>query len=361
MRLHPKGLGKKMEHQTELIEYLKIKLETIQGKIKNNKQMFEEYGKEILEMKNRISDLEHKIDFAYEAFSPISVQQQVIQAETDRLKEEVEEKQKERDEIQKETAELRKEEEQVKIFLSEGYFLCKEEKREEKRETEKGSILLEQQEMERQRIARELHDTTVQDLTALIHKIDFCTQILDSDPIRVRLELEVMNQIVRDSVKGMREIIYSLRPMAFDDIGFYDTIVQEVQRLQKGFDTKIVLEVTGEEYPVSQVIQLTILRIIQEAVNNCKKHANAKMIDITLSYQKEKIELDIMDDGVGFDTKLVPAKNEKNVSFGLSMMRERICLLNGTFAIESKVGFGTEIQVIIPAKKEAEKKENTNE
>ena len=71
---------------------------------------------------------------------------------------------------------------------------------------------------------------------------------------------------------------------------------------------------------------------------------------ITLSYKKETVELVIMDDGIGFDTQKITIRKEKNTGFGLSMMRERINLLNGTFEIESRLGFGTEIQVNIPTK-----------
>lgn len=349
-----------MKSQKELIlEYFEKRLERIENKIKEDKHTFLNSGKEILEMKNRISDLEHRVDFAYEAFSPISVQQQVIKAETDRLKEELEEKLEAKAALQKEIDELEREAAEIKGFLAsetedESKNELKAELKAELKGVSKaeGCILIEQQELERQRIARELHDTTVQNLTALIHKIDFCTQILNSDPIRVRLELEIMSQVIRDSVNGMRDIIYNLRPMTFDDMGFENALSQAVERMQRGFDTKIVLETEGESYPVNQVVQLTILRIIQEAVNNCKKYAKAKMIDITLSYRKEGIVLSIMDDGVGFDTAMVPIKKEKNTGFGLSMMRERICLLNGTFEIESKLGFGTEIQVNIPINEE---------
>lgn len=339
-----------MEQQKEsIIDYLKKRLEKIEKNIKQNKQVLEKNRKEILELKNRISDLEHKVDFAYEAFSPISIQEQVIQTEIDHLKEEMEEKRKEKEKRKEEIEELQKEAKEIKELL-----LQDSEKKEELQEKdyliEPSSSFIEQQELERQRIARELHDTTVQNLTALIHKIDFCLQILNSDPIRVRLELEIMCQIIRDSVNGMREIIYNLRPMTFDDIGFNETLKQAVNRMQKGFDTKIVLETEGDSYPVNQVVQLTILRIIQEAVNNCKKHANAKMIDITLSYKVETIELVIMDDGIGFDIQKITIQKEKNTGFGLSMMKERINLLNGTFEIESRLGFGTEIQVNIPTK-----------
>lgn len=339
-----------MKQQREnIIDYLNRRLAKIEKTIKRNKQMLEKNQKEIVELKNRISDLEHKVDFAYEAFSPISIQQQVIHTETEHLKIEVEEKIKEKERVKEEIGELQGEAEEIKKLLLQD--TSKEENiLENDNLVELSSSFVEQQELERQRIARDLHDTTVQSLTALIHKIDFCSQILNTDPIRVRLELEIISQVIKESINGMREIIYNLRPMTFDDIGFDETLKQAINRMQKGFDTRIVLETEGDYYPMNQVVQLTILRVIQEAVNNCKKYANAKMIDITLSYKKETIELVIMDDGIGFDTRKITIQKEKNTGFGLSMMKERINLLNGTFEIESRLGFGTEIQVNIPTK-----------
>lgn len=357
-----------MENQEKLIvEYLNIKLEETEEKIKEKKRKFGNIKKKITETRNEISNLEHEVDAAFEVFSPISMRQQIIKEEINRLMEEVEEENNEKEILKNEIKKLQNEADEVKEFLSQGKEGQIEGQIEEQieKQTEKqiegqvkiqtkseGNILIEQQELERQRIARELHDTIVQNLTALIHKIDFCSQILNSDLIRVRLELEIIKQVIKDSINEIREIIYDLRPMTFDDMGIDDTLKQAVEQLQKGFDTKIVLETEGESYQVSQVIQLTILRIIQEAVNNCKKHAKAEMIDIMLTYQEDAIKLVIMDDGVGFDTSTLLIKREENTGFGLSMMRERICLLNGTFEIESKLGFGTEIQINIPIKDE---------
>lgn len=345
-----------MENQDKLIiEYLNIKLEEIEDKIKEKKYTFGNIKKKIVETKNKISDLEHEVDVAFEVFSPISIQQQIIKEEMYRLTEEVEEENSKKETLRNEIKKLQNEADEVKEFLSQGIEIQTEHQVEKQIEVQsklEGNRLIEQQELERQRIARELHDTTVQNLAALIHKIDFCSQILNSDIIRVRLELEIIKQTIKDSINGIREIIYNLRPMTFDDMGIDETLKQVVEQLQKGFDTKIILETEGESYSVSQVIQLTIMRIIQEAVNNCKKYAKAEMIDIILTYKKNEISLVIMDDGVGFDTDTLLMKKGENTGFGLSMMRERICLLNGTFEIESKLGFGTEIQINIPIKDE---------
>ena len=88
--------------------------------------------------------------------------------------------------------------------------------------------LLETLENERQRIARELHDSTVQNLTSMVHKIELCIKLLDMDPIRCKLELSSMGKVFRDIIEDTRNMIYDLRPMSFDDIGFDVVIITEV-------------------------------------------------------------------------------------------------------------------------------------
>lgn len=211
-----------------------------------------------------------------------------------------------------------------------------------------GLKILEQQELERQRIARELHDTVVQNLTALIHKTEFITQIVDVDSIRAKLELQVMNKILKEAINDMRKVIYDLRPMTYDDIGFSDTLYRAVERLKNGCDIKISFKIEGESYDMDSVVQLTILRIIQEATTNCKKYSQAKNLDIRFIYKENEIELNIKDDGIGFDVNNLKTKVRKdNSGFGISMMKERVYLLYGVMNINSG-NQGTEINVILP-------------
>lgn len=215
--------------------------------------------------------------------------------------------------------------------------------------------LLETQENERQRISRELHDSTVQNLTSLVHKTELCSKLVELDPVRCKLELNMMSRTLRDIINETREMIYNLRPMSFDDIGLDVTIERALDRLESSEAKKINFSVEGTPYQINPVIGITILRIIQEACSNSIKYAQASLIQVVLRYEEKKIYVSITDNGNGFDIKENDANpRQDNSGFGLSMMKERVYLLSGNITINSKINDGTKIVVEVPiVKKEA--------
>lgn len=210
---------------------------------------------------------------------------------------------------------------------------------------------LEIQEVERKRISMELHDTTVQNLTTLVHKIEFCLRLIDRDIIRAKMEMQGMTDTLRKTINELREMIYQLRPMSIDDIGLVATLQRFIKQneLENG-QVKITLHVINEEKYIKPVINITLYRIIEEAFQNTKKHANATEFTITILYEEDYINLLIQDDGVGFDyqpnRKKYSKEDEKH--FGLSIMKERVDLLSGKIQIKSKKGRGTKIQIEVP-------------
>lgn len=215
-------------------------------------------------------------------------------------------------------------------------------------------MILETQEKERQRIARDLHDSTVQNLTSLVHKAELCMKLMDVDPIRCRLELSTLGKTLRSIIDDTRTMIYDLRPMSFDDIGFDVTVERFLDKLKSNtVGVKISYEICGEPYPFNSVIAITLLRIIQEGCSNAVKHANADHIKVQLSYLQNELQLLISDDGDGFDPESLPKESrDDNSGFGMSMMRERVFLLSGTVDVQSKIGEGCTIKVNIPIKVE---------
>lgn len=209
--------------------------------------------------------------------------------------------------------------------------------------------LLETQENERQRISRDLHDSTVQNLTSLVHKAELCGKLVDMDPLRCKLELNIMSKTLREIINDTRQMIYNLRPMSFDDIGLDITIERTLEKLENSESRKINFSVIGEPYKIKPVIGITILRIIQEACNNAIKYANASFIKVVLQYQKTSISVEVLDDGIGFDSdKIDLSSKDDNSGFGLSMMKERVYLLSGKISIVSTKNDGTRIKVKVP-------------
>ena len=216
--------------------------------------------------------------------------------------------------------------------------------------------LLETQENERQRISRELHDSTVQNLTSMVHKTELCSKLIDMDPIRCKLELTMMSRTLRDIINDTRQMIYNLRPMSFDDIGLEITIERAIDKIKNDKSCNIGFMVEGESYPIKPVVGITLLRIIQEACNNAIKYAHANIISVKLIYEDDAVVILVEDDGTGFniDNTDVSTRND-NSGFGLSMMKERVYLLSGEIEITSENNVGTKIQVKVPINDKEEK------
>lgn len=214
----------------------------------------------------------------------------------------------------------------------------------------KGLSILEAQEIERQRIARDLHDSTVQNLTSLVHKSELCIKLIDIDSTRAKLELSSMSHTIKSVINDMRGIIYNLKPMTLDDLGLTVTIERYANRIMDLNNIRVLVHSNEETKEILPVIKLTLFRIIQEACNNVIKHAGASIISINIIYEEHKVTVTIKDNGSGFNIN--PSGNKEHSthssSFGLSIMRERISLLSGTVDIKSEKGIGTIVTVSAP-------------
>ncbi len=207
--------------------------------------------------------------------------------------------------------------------------------------------LLETQEAERQRIARELHDSSVQSMTSLVHKAELCMRLIDIDPVRCKVELKAMSKYTKEIIDDLRDMIYNLRPMSFDDIGIDTAIERNLAKLQESTDTRINYYVQGSSDKMTTVMGLTLLRIIYEASSNAINHANASEVNIRLVYQDDHVDLTIDDDGDGFDAQNLKVGDD-HTGFGLPIMKERVFLLSGKMEIDSKPNEGTHIRIEIP-------------
>ncbi len=211
-----------------------------------------------------------------------------------------------------------------------------------------GIRIIEAQEAERQRIARDMHDGPAQYLSNLILKTELCIKLLDKDIDRTRLELQSLKSVIRQTIDETRRLIYNLRPMSLDDIGLVPTLERMIDKVSQDSEFNVAFDVSDFNYDINSILSLTLFRIIQEALNNVKKHANAKQVIIKLCSTAKRVKLYIQDDGVGFCLKDNTLNLEEYKGFGLSVMKERITLLMGELEITSKVGKGTNINISIP-------------
>ncbi len=217
-----------------------------------------------------------------------------------------------------------------------------------------GIKILETQELERQRIARDLHDSTIQNLTNLMYKTELCIKLIDMDTIRARLELATLINQIHSIINDMREIIYDLRPMAIQDLGLVPAIERFAKKYMEQNHIQVIVNSTKENPKILPVINLTLYRIVQEACNNIVKYADANICTISVTYNERELKLVVEDNGVGILLDEREGDCINNSGFGLSIMRERALLLSGSFDIESTKDKGTKITVIIPYREQEE-------
>lgn len=332
---------------------VKTYLEKLQSDFLEEKVTLE---KEINDLQIRVKEnvefvrlLEENNDTAYASFSPREVNPK-NKVKIQELNKEKKEMEKQLEQLQEQYAGCVGKLQELSEVLHSLQLSTTEQKLPTAAEREKYRLtILETQENERQRISRELHDSTVQNLTSMVHKVELCSKLLEMDPIRCKLELITLGKTLREIINDTRQIIYNLRPMSFDDIGLEVTIERALDKLETNEAKKVDFSVIGEPYKIKPVIGITLLRIIQEACSNAIKHAEPSYIKVTLQYEPNEIQLTVEDDGIGFDVEHMDTSTKKdNSGFGLSMMKERIYLLSGNINIESKIDCGTKIYVTVP-------------
>ena len=216
--------------------------------------------------------------------------------------------------------------------------------------------VLDVQEKERQRIARDLHDSSLQNLTHLVHKVELASLYIDEDPIKAKLELATVESNLHKVIDDIRNRIYDLRPMTFDDLGLRETLLNLFSVMSQDGKFEILSDIDDIDnitYQLSEkekeILFIMIYRIIQECVYNAVEHSKGNCIKISLKQSDLNFLIKVEDNGVGFNQDEVVKKGKH---FGLSVVRERVFLLNGSMQIETNSG--TSILIKIPKKKGVE-------
>ena len=201
------------------------------------------------------------------------------------------------------------------------------------------------QEEERKRISRELHDETSQALTSLMVGI----KVLESETAYCVMEerLQEMRQIVSHTLEEVHHLARELRPSVLDDMGLVPALDRYIKEYEKTFGIEIDFNVNGfNECRVSAAIEVALYRIVQEALTNVAKYAEASVVSVLLDWREDWVLAIVEDNGKGFDPNQVVLQSGRGL--GLFGMQERAALLGGTFNIESQKGSGTTVFIKIP-------------
>lgn len=204
-----------------------------------------------------------------------------------------------------------------------------------------GEHVIRAQEEERRRVAREIHDGPAQAMANVVLRAEICERLLAAGREEVTQELAQLKQLVKESLREVRKIIFNLRPMALDDLGLVPTLHRYLENLREQDAIPVELKVSGHEQRLHTAIEVAVFRLIQEAVNNARRHAQATAIDVRLTFGPTHLVVNVEDNGVGFDPEEVYRSWANRESFGIMSMRERIELLDGEFKLKSEVGRGT--------------------
>jgi signal transduction histidine kinase len=197
---------------------------------------------------------------------------------------------------------------------------------------------------ERQRLARELHDSVSQALYGIALGTRTALKLVDVDPDRVTEPLQYVLSLAEAGLTEMRALIFELRPESLQTEGLVSALRKQLESLHIRHRLEVEAELTESEPELSIEAKQALHRIAQEALHNVIKHAHASKVSLQLALDAQFLTLTISDNGVGFD----PSVDSAPGHFGLASMRERVIPLGGTFSIESTPGLGTRIRASIP-------------
>ena len=218
-----------------------------------------------------------------------------------------------------------------------------------RREALRGDLLrrvVEAQEAERQRIARDLHDETGQSLTAIGLGLRGVATAVQQNPQRAESNLRQLEGLVARSLDELQRLIADLRPSHLDDLGLPAALRWYVAEIQKRVNFPVRIEIQNEGHDLEPTVSLALFRVAQEALTNVVRHARPRHAWVRLHLTEREALLEIEDDGVGFE--VTQASRPERPAWGMLGMRERTSLLGGHLEIRSSPGHGTTVYVSIP-------------
>jgi signal transduction histidine kinase len=198
---------------------------------------------------------------------------------------------------------------------------------------------------ERQRLAREIHDTLAQGFTSIVLSLEAAEQALPNDLDKLHKHFDQARSTARASLDQARRVIQDLRPELLEQHSLVEAIERLAVRWKRESGIPVTATITGNPIPLHPNIEVTLLRSTQEALNNIRKHAQATDVQLTISYMDDVVILDVQDNGVGLNGA---APSPLSGGFGLQAMRERVEQCGGFVTLESDSGEGTTLVLSIP-------------
>jgi two-component system sensor histidine kinase DegS len=205
-------------------------------------------------------------------------------------------------------------------------------------------------EEERRSISRELHDDMSQILGSLSRRLDNLLRKKHGFGKKEEAALQEIHELLKQGLQSLNSFIQNLRPSLLDDLGLIPALRSLTNNI-KSEDMNVTFTVIGEERRFTGETELSLFRIVQEALNNILKHARATQASVVAEFTRDTINLTVKDNGQGFNSEEAMDDLPHNGKLGLLGMQERVWLLGGTMEIVSKPGEGTTLYFKIPAKR----------
>ncbi|HEU0167380.1 MAG TPA: ATP-binding protein, partial [Chloroflexota bacterium] len=204
--------------------------------------------------------------------------------------------------------------------------------------------VLRAQEEERRRIARELHDETSQALNALLLSIEMAQETVRDEETEACRRLESSKQLTVQTLDAIHNLAFDLRPTMLDDLGLEPSVRWYAKRQSDTYGLQILVDIEGLEERLPAQTEVALFRVIQEALTNVAKHAQASLVRVNMRRLDSSVELIVADNGRGFDPDQMPGDR-----LGVFGMQERVSLLSGQFELHARPGRGTRLHVTVPA------------
>ena len=203
---------------------------------------------------------------------------------------------------------------------------------------------------ERNRLAREIHDSLAQGFTVIMWQVNAAERTVEGGGKQASESLGRVRDLAREGLAEARRSVWDLRAGPLGGRTLAEVLQQEMEKVSNGGDIETSFNLSGEERALPPGLEGAFLRICQESLANVLKHANASQVTVTLAFDDSQIRLAIRDNGVGFDPAAPRTRDRESGGFGLINMRERARLLGGELTAQSAPGQGTLVEAVLPLK-----------